>query len=601
MNATQKQAESSSTTRIPFDSLVLRAVVHELQEHLIGGQIQDVRQPTSTDITLGIRNHNRNYLLVLSAEAQYARIHLSRTRRPNPEMPPTFCMALRKHIENRRIAAITQRDFDRVVELDVIGRGDDEESVTVTLVAELMGKHSNLVLVNSYGTILEAAKRISKRINRVRETLPGLTYQPPPEQPDRVDPFSVDAVEKLVRELDSLQHSGDQGLVAAVQQIYAGMSPFLAREIASRLAASAAPDRSTALRAVWSELFGRAGNGDYEPVLIRGKSEQPLGAYPFPVLHLAACDQEAVDEIDFALDESFTAIIGHAGLDAAQAELRGQIEREIKRLERQRAAATRALQEAGRAEEYKKTGDLLLANLWRIRPGDETVVVQDYYHPELPELTIALNPRLSAHENADNLFQRYRKARDGQEKERERIAGAERELKTLTSALEELPRLAAVEAIRTLRKELIAGRLLRPGSDNEASDGKRESEFQGHKIRRYYTTDGFEILVGESATANDFLTTRVAASNDLWLHVRAAASAHVVIRTHGRPDAVPRHVIERAAVLCARHSVHKHSVLVSVDYTLKKYVRKPRGAAPGGADYEKEITIDVNPLADSAE
>jgi predicted ribosome quality control (RQC) complex YloA/Tae2 family protein len=593
MNATKQPTRSSKISRIPFDSLTLRAVVAELNEHLVGGQVQDVRQPSPTDVTLGIRNHNRNYLLLLSADAQYARAHLSRSRRPNSPTPPNFCMTLRKHIEDRWIIGITQRDFDRVVEIQVASRGIEAEPVTVTLIAELMGKHSNLVLVNSVGTILDAAKRISHRVNRIRETLPGLTYQPPPEQPDRVDPFAPDAVDHIVRELPVLPTP--QALAAAVQQIFAGISPFLAQEIAARAIGPTGILAEAGLHAAWENLFHATTLGEFAPVMVRDAGARPLGAYPFPLSHLPAANQEPVDALNFALDEAFTSLVERARYEAIQGELRGKIEREIKRLERQQLAARRALQEAGRAEEHKQTGELLLANLWRIQHGDAEITVQDYYDPELRDRTIALNPRLTAQENADALFQRYRKARDGQEKEQARIAAAETQLRMLWAAQQELDRLTTVEALQSLRAELTNKRLLRAGDDGTETDHKSESEFDGHKIRRFTTPEGFDILVGESATANDYLTTRVASPNDLWLHVRAAASAHVVIRTHGRPDSVPRAVLERAAVLCARHSAQKHSSLVSVDYTLKKHVRKPRGSAAGGADYQKEMTIDVTP------
>jgi predicted ribosome quality control (RQC) complex YloA/Tae2 family protein len=591
MNATKQPTGSSRLARIPYDSLTLCAVTAELNRHLTGGQIQDVRQPTPADITLAIRNHNRNYLLLLSADAQFARVHLTRTRRPNPPTPPNFCMTLRKHIEDRWIIGISQGGFDRILEIQVAGRDADDEPVTVRLIAELMGKHSNLILVNGAGTILDAAKRISHRINRVRETLPGLAYQPPPEQPDRADPFAPHAVEQIVRELPSLTTS--QELTSALGQIFAGMSPFLAQEIAAR--AWETPDRAGNLRTVWTDIFDAARAGRFDPTLVRDASGKMLGAYPFPLRHLPTAHQQPADELNLALDDAFTALVDRGRYEAIQGELRGKIEREIKRLERQQAAARRALEEAARAEEYKQAGELILANLWRMQPGETAVTVQDYYDPELKDRMLTLNPKLTAQENADAYFQRYRKARDGQEKERARIAAAEAQLLELMAAQEELERFSTVESVQSLREELIAKRLLRPGEESGETDHKAEPEFAGHKIRRFPTPEGFDILVGETATANDYLTTRVAAPNDLWLHVRAAASAHVVIRTHGRPDAVPRSVLERAAILCARHSAQKHSSLVSVDYTLKKWVRKPRGSVPGAADYQKEITIDVTP------
>jgi predicted ribosome quality control (RQC) complex YloA/Tae2 family protein len=374
-----------------------------------------------------------------------------------------------------------------------------------------------------------------------------------------------------------------------------GISPFLAQELATRALNNGASTVDAGMRSVWKSIFGLADNLGNQAIVIKDDRGRLAGAYPIPLLHLAATLQQPVPELNSGLDECYTAILGRARYEAIQGELRAKLDHEIKRLARQQAAAAKALQESGRAEEYKQMGELLLANLWQISPGVTAVNVQDYYDPELRERMIPLNVKLSVQENVDSYFHRYRKARDAREKEQARGAQAEAQLAACRAAQAELARLATIEAVQSLRAELLRKGLLIQRDDHRDKDGNLESEFQGHKIRRFPTAEGFEILVGESATANDYLTTRIAAPNDLWLHVRAAASSHVVIRTHGQPQAVPRSVLERAAVLCAQHSVQKHSSLVSVDYTLKKYVRKPRGAAPGAADYQKEITIDVTP------
>jgi len=589
------------------------AVVTELRSHLIGGQIQEVRQPGPMDIVLGVRNRNHSYLLTLSADARFARVHLTQSRRPYPAMPPNFCMTLRKHIEDRWIRDITQRGFDRVMAIDMGGRAPEDGGGIVTLISELMGKHSNLILVNELGTILDSAKRITNRVNRIRETLPGIMYLPPPEQPDRIDPFGPGAVENVIRELPGSHNWDDAAISAGIQQIFAGISPLLARELAARAGTGGIGNDNAAagFRLAWSQVFGALGAGLLSPVLVRDVQGRPIGAYPVPLITVSPARQTSIRAADMGpasngaalnsgLDVAYTCLISRAQLDAVIGEMRGKIEREINRVQRRLSAVERALQEAGRAEEYKQSGELILANLWRMRPGESSVEVEDYYQAMTTRRTVLLNPKHSPQENADNYFQRYRKARDGQEKERARGLQAAEHLSRLRAALAELERLGTVGAVRSLRDELLRNRLLRASDDSPESEGAThgrhiEPEFAGHKIRRFRTLEGFEILVGETATANDYLTTRIAAPNDVWLHVRAARSAHVVIRTHGQPEAVPRSVLERAATLCAQHSANKHSSLVSVDYTLRKYVRKPRGSAPGGADYQRESTIDVQP------
>ncbi|HZO89501.1 MAG TPA: NFACT RNA binding domain-containing protein [Chthonomonadaceae bacterium] len=609
--------------KIPFDSLTLRVVVAELRRQLIGGQIQDMRQPTPTELLLGVRSQGRSFLLLLSADARLARAHLTATRRPNPPTPPNFCMLLRKWIVGYTIRDIRQRDFDRVLEIEVASRQEGEPT-TVTLIAELMGKHSNLILVNAHGTVLDAAKRITHRINRQRETLPGLPYQPPPEPAGKADPFAPDALERALEAVRALPEVSEKTLARRLLETFMGMSPFLAGELAARAAeyliprppslqgkgvaegfpqsngmteSSSAAGVAERLRAAWEAVFGAAAREAYAPVLVWDENGQPVGAYPFPLLQWPAEAQQPVPDLNLALDTAFTAAQERAELEAVAGELRGKIAREIKRLEHQRQSVERTGQEAARAEEYKQNGELILANLWRIHPGETAVTVQDYFDPALPDRTIPLDPQLSPQENAEACFRRYRKARDGQEAAREYGARIEAALSRLQEAQARLEALETAEAARDLRAELVESGLLRESAEEA---GAREAQLagpdlQGHKIRRLVTPEGYEIFIGETATANDFLITRLAAPNDIWLHVRAAASAHVLIRTHGRPDAVPRSVLEQAARLCARHSSQKHSSLVAVDYTLKKYVRKPRGAAPGSADYHHETTLEVTP------
>ena len=610
--------QTPNTVKIPFDSLTLRGVVGELRPLLVGGQIQEIRQPTPAEITLTVRNLNRSHTLLLSVDPQFARAHLTTRRRANPPTPPNFCMILRKYLEDSWIRDVRQIGFDRILEIETGSRNPEEEAATYSLVVELMGKHSNLILINEEGAILDAAKRISKRINRVREILPGLAYQPPPTQSDKVSPFVRDAVPFLVKEIGSNLHITPQEFADMLLSLYVGLSPFLAREMAHRFAtqlnkganqdtdtiALPASDLKNALTALWEETFNlnspspralRGKERGWGEVIAHDESGHAIGAYPISITHLPSLRQERVASLNAALDEAFTFQMEQAGFVAIAGELRGQLQQESKRVERQQQSVAKTLAEAERSELYKQTGELILANLWKIQPGNKEIVVQDYYDPNFPDRSIELDPKISAQENADHYFKRYRKARDAEERALEesvRLENQSEELKVATSALNNA---RTEEELRALRADLLARHILRHAANSSDNPKKsQESEFAGHKIRRYHA-QGFDILVGESATANDYLTLRVASPNDWWLHVRAAVSAHVVVRSLGKPYEVPRPVLERAALICAQHSQQKHSSLVSVDYTLKKYVRKPRGSAPGAADYLNEQTLDVTP------
>ena len=586
--------------RVPFDSLTLAAVVRELRPLLVGGQIQDIRQPEPNELLLAIRSQGRSLTLLLSADARFARVHLTTTRKPNAANPSAFCIALRRHLENGRIIKVRQCEFDRIFEMDVQIVGDDGTPTVNTLIAELMGKHSNLVLLNDRGIVLEAAKRISHRINRFRETLPGKPYLPPPVQADRHDTLSSpEETQLFLRSLPPTDMTAES-LARTLQDSMTGMSPFLSREIAFRAFRSHPPQHEDFLEA-WSETVGSVLNGSTRPCLLTQRSIH--GAYPIEVLHLnveQACGEEGLNAL---LDTAYRTQIDGDSRSSAFHDLLGRLSRESTKLDKQIADAERTIQEAPRVEDYTRQGELLLAHLWKIEPGSKQTTVQDFYSPEQTERTIVLDPKLSPQENAQAYFRRSHKAKEAVAQAEVQIVSSRLRATKLTAAFEQYrqhlanPGFTADEA-RDFQQRLIAEGILR---EERATASVQPSgpDFQGHKIRRYTTPDGYEIYCGETATANDFLTTRIASPNDLWLHVRASPGSHVVIRTKGEPDKVPPAVLHRAAMIAALHSNQKHSGLVPVDYTLKKHVRKPRGAAPGSVEVQREKTLHIAPQEDA--
>jgi predicted ribosome quality control (RQC) complex YloA/Tae2 family protein len=568
--------------RIPYDSLTLRAVTDELRRALVGGMVQHVAQPTATDLVLTVRSRGANQMLLLSCDPTHARAHLTHIKRPNPAAPPAFCMLCRKHLEAARVREVEQRGFDRILDITL----EDGEGRFFRLVAELMGKHSNLLLVHENGLILDAAKHVTRKVSRHRETLPGRPYIAPPEQEGRTDPFLASAEE--IAAFSAGQPDDPEARVARTMGHFTGISPFLATELVQRAGVGS-------LEEAWDEIFGACGRGEWAPVVVRNARAEAVGAYPFPTVQYPPDAQNPRDSINTALDHFYGTALPRAALDAARHELATTIDRAIKAKERHRESLVRSLSEAGRAEEYKQTGELLLANLHAVEDGADAVTVIDYYAPDAPQRTIPLDPLKSPRENADVYFRRYHKAKDGAAIQREQMESTSEELASLRSAQGRLAECEDLADLKALRAELMQDGLMRGGQSAEPAADKRAHDFQGKKIRTIQTPEGWEIYLGENSEANDFLTSRVASPNDIWLHVRANASAHVVIRTKNEPAAVPQSVIQKAALLAARHSAAKHSSMVPVDYTLKKFVRRPRGSASGAALYRNEKTIYVSP------
>lgn len=569
-----------------YDGLVLAAVVAELDRLIVGGRVQGIRQHNDTDLTLEVRGPGHTFQLFFSVDARFTRVYLTASRLPVPPQPPNFCMVLRKHIEGAFVTRVEQVGLDRVMKLCIRVPGQEER----VLILEIMGKHSNLILVDHEGRILGAAKHVGSSVSRVRQVLPGREYAPPPGT-EKIDPRSLDgtAFDRLWRE--SLGESADAAAVKGwLMGTFSGFGPFLAQEIAARATQDGAVSLDGA-RGEMLDLVEMVRGSRYVPVLITGERGEAVMAYPMPSVQLPADRQHSRASINETLDALFRSLVGRTQLDDERAQTLTAIRRALGSRKQALKSIERTLAESERADGYRQTGELLLASLHVVEKGAKQVRLVNYFDPDMPEVEVELDEKLAPQQNAERYFKRYQKARDAVSTAEARRDSVSRELSLLEVAARDAESATSVDALKALRKTLVDQDLLR----QEIAHEKQESEFEGKRVRRVMTPDGWEILYGESSEANDYLTQRVARPNDVWLHARSITGAHVIIRTAGHSGGVPRNVLMQAADIAARNSDAKHSSLVPIDHTLRKYVRKPRGSAPGFVTYRNEKTIDISP------
>ena len=381
---------------------------------------------------------------------------------------------------------------------------------------------------------------------------------------------------------------------------WSGVSPLLASETIARAGAALTPQT---LHHALALLLTVVRVGDWSPRIWTDPAGRMLGAYPVPLLSVPPADQHPRESISVALDHAASSIIGRETFERTRDSLLAALRRTRKLREREAAELEQGLRNAARAEEYRQAGDLLLSNQSQIRRGQSLISVPDYYAPPLPggEPTlrfIALDPALSVHENAERFYKRSRKADLSAMTLKERRAQALEEVVLLSLAERETERVTTSAEVAALRLSL-AQSLANGNAPNNPENNPGTAlhptppDFEGHKIKRYQTVDGWEILVGENAESNDYLTTKLASSSDIWLHVRAATSAHGIIRAKNKPASVSHAALQQAAEMVAARSEVKHSSLIPVDYTLKKHVRKPRKSAPGAVTYQNEKTLFV--------
>lgn len=577
-----------------YDGFLLACVAAELQAALAGGRITKIRQPVPTDVFLIVRSHGKEFRLLLSVDAQYPRVHLTASVPPSPQNPSGFCMALRKHIQGGFITSVEQAGFDRILILHI----EAPDGNRTKLIHEIMGKHSNLMLVDDSGRILAAAKVVTAAISRERQIIPGRDYIPPPSG-SKVNPLLVTVADfnillakefgELVPELDRSTLRG--WLVGA----FAGFGPFLAREMLARCKDS----ESITPEDLWKQiawLRDTVASHGYSPVAITNERGHITQVYPMMSAQFPVDLQHTRASINEALDAYYRSHIGTANLDAEFSRLESAIHKAIASRERALGLIEEAIKDGAQAEQYKIMGDLIMAHMGQIVKGVSSAQVVNYYDPSLAKIEIPLDPQLSPRENAERYFKKFRKTRDGAVAAADRVNETRREIEDLRVAQIQLGSADSVERIRNIREELLTRGLLRHETATEPGRKPAPPPFAGMRIRKLISTEGWEILVGENSLSNDYLTTRVASPNDLWFHARSVKGSHVVVRTNNKPQIVPPGVIRRAAELAAAGSDAKHSSLVPVDYTLRKHVRKPRGSAPGYVTYQNEKTVDVTPV-----
>lgn len=563
-----------------LDGLVTYALVGELQQ-LVGGRIHKIHQPSAHDIVMQIRNKGRTVKLLLSANPTYPRIHLTEQSYINPLEAPMFCMLLRKHCENGTLASVEQVGLERIVRLRVAHRDELGDERTKTIVVELTGRHSNIILLDhETGVVLDGIHHVTPAISSHRIVMPGSAYTPPPEQ-HKADPLSASAGDVAA----ALEQAGDgdtfaQRLVAA----YSGIGPLSAREIVWRAGEGA---DAAAVAAAFAQTVGELKSGNAQPNIAAPSDGSP-GKPQFSVIALTHVAGERTDYPGVsACLEAFYA--GKAERDAVKqraADLLKLLANERAKNETKLLKQQAAIDEAQEADRYRIMGELLTASLHQVAKGDAALETINYYDESQPAVRIQLDPLLSPSENAQRYFKKYAKLKKSVAAIKQQMQAAGEEIDYLDRLLQQLDD-ASLADIEEIREELIEQGYVR----RRGKPPKHNKKNNRPSLVRYTSSEGAAMYVGKNNTQNEYLTCRLAAPNDTWLHTKDIPGSHVVIRGSEFGEAT----LHEAAMLSAYFSKAKQSSQVPVDYTLVRHVRKPNGAKPGYVIYERQKTLFVTP------
>ncbi|ABO66392.1 MULTISPECIES: Rqc2 family fibronectin-binding protein [Geobacillus] len=557
-----------------FDGVFTYAIVGELQEALAGGRITKIHQPSAYEIVMLVRARGHNHKVMLSAHPTYARVHLTNETYDNPPEPPMFCMRLRKHLEGSIVEAIRQVEFDRIIVIDTKGRDELGDVQTKQLIIEVMGRHSNIILVDaSTNTIIDSLKHLPPSVNRYRTVLPGHPYIAPPTH-GKLNPLEA-TEETMLKKIDF--HAGK--LAHQLVSAFSGISPLFANEAVFRAGLA---NRAT-LPKSFVTLMNDVRNRRFAPTMYTNGEKEWF--YILPLTHIQAegkpfaSASELLDRFYFGKAERDRVKQQAHDIERLMANEKAKNEKKLLKLEQ-------TLAEAKQADMYRLYGELLTAHLYAVKRGMTEIEVTNYYDERGGTVTILLDPQKSPSDNAQHYFQKYQKAKNSLAVVREQIERTKEDIAYCDTILSQLET-ASPKDIEEIRDELIEQGYLRP----RAAKGAKKRKPTAPELDRYMASDGTDILVGKNNKQNDYLTTKLAHKDDVWLHVKNIPGSHVVIRNKQPSE----QTLLEAANLAAYFSKARHSGSVPVDYTRVRYVKKPSGAKPGFVIYENEQTLYVTP------
>lgn len=584
-----------------FDSLVMAAVAQELADLLIGGRLEKIQQPSAHEIILIIHTRDKGkQRLLLSANAKDARIHLTSQSFVNPLNPPIFCMVLRKHLEGGRIRSIEQVGLERIIKIAIDSRDELGRPAEKLLFCEVMGKHSNILLVDpDSNTIVDGIHRYSHSVSRYREVLPNRPYLAPPAQ-GKIDPRNLS--EETFKSL-LLAGNLESPVANALLQKIAGLGPQTSRELVVRagLPVDYAMEHcgDYELTKLWEQLrwlCAKLNGGTFEPTLLLDRRGMPLDFAAVNLSHLKASKRETAS-ISIILDQYYRKITEVRLLENKRNSLLQILRKEVSRLKKKRDLHRQSLASAEKADKYRIYGELLTANLYQIEQGSEAVV-ENFYHPEGEKVTIQMEANLTPSQNAQAFFKKYLKAKNTREAVINHLAQAESELAYLEAVETAVLQAQDMAALVEIRTELEEQAYLKPRI--QQGRGKTKKEQVRPEPLSFISSQGYSILVGKNNKQNDYLTLRLASDDDIWLHTKDIPGSHVIIRNNQSGE-LPEQTLLEAATLAAWFSKARQSGKVPVDYTLKRHVRKPRGAKPGMVIYDHQQTLMVSPTEELVE
>lgn len=573
-----------------MDGLTLAASVAEIRNALEGGRIEKIQQPEKYELLISVHSKSGSHRLLISSSSENCRLQLTNEKRPSPIDAPNFLMLLRKHLTGARISGIEQPKHDRIVFIRFEGFTELRDSTSFTLVCEIMGRHSNIILLDNDGIILDSIRRVSAGMSSVRLVLPKLKYEFPPMQ-DKLDPaeMTAEALENMLM--------GSERYEKALSNAICGLSPAVACLMIEHLEAELncgelwlgegeydrmnEPEKCVQLSEAIVNFYDDLLAGREKPAIVKRGEKSVL--LPFTPHGFSA---ESFERILDAADEFYRQRAESESVKRRTSSLEKVLTSAIARLERKAEKFALAIGDEAEIERLKLCGELVTANMYAIPDRAREAIVDNYYSDPPEKTRIELDETLSASDNAQQYYKKYRKAKSARDVALVMQKETLTETEYLRGILSSLSECLTDSDFEEVRSELAAGGYIR-------ENRRKQQKLPKAKPHSFRTSDGFEILVGKNNIQNDRLTFKDSSPNDIWLHTKDIHGSHVILRCD-RSELSDSALLE-AAQLAAYYSQARNAPSAPVDYTRRRFVKKPNGAKPGMVIYTNQKTLIVAP------
>ena len=569
-----------------FDGITIANITKELNDKLLGGRIRKIAQPENDELILTIKSAEGNFRLLISASASLPLIYLTENNKPSPMTAPNFCMLLRKHIENGKLVGISQPGLERIIRFDIEHLDELGDLRRKTLVVEIMGKHSNIIFCDENDRIIDSIKHVSLQMSSVREVLPGRIYFIPVTQ-EKADPLEL-----TLDSFTSLIGAKSTKLAKAIYTSYTGISPVAANEVVfrsginSEMSGNALSELEMLhLYKTFSYYIEDIKTGNFAPQIVyHGKTPIEYAALPLTIYS----DLETIthESISYILETYYAERNTVTRIRQRSVDLRKIVQTALERSRKKYDIQAKQLKDTEKRDTYRIYGELLTTYGYSAQPGAKSLDVLNYYTNE--DLTIPLDPQLTALENAKKYFDKYGKLKRTYEAVSELLKETGDEVDHLDSISTALDIALSEEDLVEIKEEL-----MEYGYIKKRHPGGKKPKITS-KPFHYISSDGYHMYVGKNNFQNEELTFKFATGNDWWFHAKGVPGSHVIVKTEGADD-MPDATFEEAGRLAAYYSQSRENEKVEIDYIQKKQIKKPKGGKPGFVVYYTNYSLMIDP------